>query len=62
MNFTFKTRLDQMTYEHYIEQPLPMVERLIIKNLYINYELIKSLEEINLTLHMGPYETGKADI
>ena len=29
MNITFITRLDHMTYKHYIEQPMPLVERLI---------------------------------
>ena len=33
MNITFITRLDHMTYNHYIEQPMPMVERLIIGKL-----------------------------
>ena len=59
---TFKTRLDLMTYKHYIEQPMPMVERLIIRKLYKNYELINTLDDTDLTLHMGAYETGKADI
>ena len=30
-NITFETRLDHMTYKHYLEQPMPMVERLINK-------------------------------
>ena len=34
MNMTFITRLDHMTYKHYIEQPMPMVERLINRKLY----------------------------
>ena len=62
MNITLKTRLDHMTYKHYLEQPMPMVERLIIKRLYKNYDFIKTLNDIDLTLHMGAYETGKADI
>ena len=61
MNITFITRLDQMTYKHYIEQPMPFVERLNNGKLYKNYELIKTLDDINLTLHMGAHETGKAD-
>ena len=48
-----------MTYKQYIEQPMPMVERLFNRKLYRNYELIKTLDDIGLTLHMGPYETGK---
>ena len=62
LNITFETRLDHMTYKHYFEQPMPLVERLINRNLYKNYELIKTLDDIDLTLHMGAYETGKADI
>ena len=34
MNITFTTRLDHMTYKHYLEQPMPMVERLINRKLY----------------------------
>ena len=51
-----------MTYKHYIEQPMPMVKILIIRRLYRNYELIKTLDDIDLLLHMVPHETGKADI
>ena len=59
MNITFITRLDHMTYKRYLEQPMPMVERLINRKLYKNYDLIKTLVDIDLTLHMGPYETVK---
>ena len=62
MNITFITRLDLMTYKHYIEQPMSMVERLINRNLYKNYDFIKTLDDIDLTLHMGAHETGKTDI
>ena len=51
-----------MTYKHYIEQPMPMVEKFYNKNLYKNYELIKTLDDIDLTLHMGPYESRKRDV
>ena len=34
MNITFETRLDHMTYKQYIEQLMPMVERIINKKLY----------------------------
>ena len=34
INITFITRLDPMTNKHYIEQPMPMVERLIKRKLY----------------------------
>ena len=50
-----------MTYKHYIEQPMPMVWRLVNRNLYKNYGLIKKLYDIDLTLHMGAYENGKLD-
>ena len=62
INITFKTKLDHMTYRHYFEQPMPMVERLINRKLYKKYDLIKTLDGIDLTLHMGAGETGKADI
>ena len=62
MNFSFVTNLNHMTYEHYIEQPMPIVERLINKKLYKNYDLIKSLDGIDWIIHMGNHETGKADI
>ena len=62
MNITFKTRLDHMKYSHYLEQPMPMVERLFIRNLFNKDDLIKTLDGMDLTLHMGAYETGKADI
>ena len=32
-NITFITKLDNLTYKHYIEQPMPMVERLINRKL-----------------------------
>ena len=33
---TFITRLDHLTYKYYIEQPMPMVERLINRKFYKN--------------------------
>ena len=33
MNITFMTSLDFMTYKHYMEQPMPMLERKINKNI-----------------------------
>ena len=62
MNITFRTRLDHMTYKHYLEKPLPMVEKIFIKKLYKNYELIKKLNDIHLTLHMSKIETGGNDV
>ena len=58
-NITFITSLDHMTYKQYLAQPMPMVEGLNNKNLYKKYNLVKTLDDIDLTLHMGPYETGK---
>ena len=49
MNFTFITSLNFMTYKHYNEQPMPMVERLVNRKLYKNYELLKTLDDIDLT-------------
>ena len=48
-----------MTSKYYIEQSMPMVERLFIRKLYKNYELKKTLHDIDLTLDMGPFEAGK---
>ena len=48
-----------MTYKYYMEQPMPMVARLVNRKLYKNYELIKTLNDIDLTLHMGAYEKGE---
>ena len=62
MNITFTTSLDFMTYKHYFEQLMPTVGRLINKKLYKNNELIKSLDDIDLTLHMRPYKKGRRDV
>ena len=51
-----------MTYKHYMEPPMPMVERIVNRRLYKNNELIKTLDHIDLTLHMGPYENGRRDV
>ena len=61
MNITFMTILYFMTYKHYIEQPRPMVERTLNRRFYKNNELIKTLDDIDLTLHMGSYEKGRED-
>ena len=39
-----------------------MAERLINTKLFKNFELIKTLNVIDITLDMGTFETGKADI
>ena len=38
-----------MTYEHYINQPMQMVERIPIKKFHENPELVKMLKDVNLT-------------
>ena len=42
MTITFTTYLWNITYRHYLENLMPMVERLINRNLYRKYNLIKS--------------------
>ena len=42
-----------MTYEHYNNQPMQIVERLLNKKLYKNPELVEMLNDVHLTLHMG---------
>ena len=62
MNITFTTYLWNLTYRHNSESPMPMVERIFSRNFYKEHNLIKSLDGIDLLLHMGPHETGEADI
>ena len=62
MNITFLTSLDSMKYKHYIEQPMPMVEGLVNRKLCRNYELIKTIDAIDLILHMGAYENREEDV
>ena len=62
MNITFITNYDQLTYKHYLEQPMPMVERLMNEKLYKIYELIKTFDVIDDTLHMTWSEIGVADM
>ena len=62
MNITFTTCLRNMTYRHYLENPMPMVERLINRNLYKEHNFIKNLDGIVFILHMGPHESGEVDI
>ena len=42
-----------MTNEHYIIQPMHMVERVLNKKLCKNPELVKMLRDVDLTLHKG---------
>ena len=41
---------------------MPRVERLINGKLYRNYELIETPDDVDLTLHMGPFENGRRDV
>ena len=45
MNITFLTNLSIMTYEHYLKQPMPMIERVVNKKIARNPELIKTLRK-----------------
>ena len=49
----FLTSLDLMTHEHYINQPMKMVARVLNKEIYKNPELVEMLKDVHLTLHMG---------
>ena len=62
MNITFITSLDFMTYKHYMEQPMPMVERIVNGGSYKSNEFLKTLDDLDLTLHMGAYEKGRQDV
>ena len=62
MKIAFMTSLDFMTYKHYIEQHMPMVERIITRKLYKKNDPKKTLDDIDLTLHMGPYEKGRENV
>ena len=42
-----------MTYKHYMEQPMPLLERRIKRMLNRTNELMENLDDIDLTLHMG---------
>ena len=53
MNVTFLSSVDLMTYQHYINQPMQMVEGVLNKKIYKNPELVKMLNDMHLTLHMG---------
>ena len=62
MNITFTTSLHFITYKYFIEQLMPMVEKIINRKLYKNNEVIKTLDEIDLTSHIGPYENRRRDV
>ena len=50
IKITFITYLRNMTYEHYLKQPMHMIEWVLNKNLYKNPELIKTLRNISQPL------------
>ena len=52
MNITYIRNLYLMTYEHYINQPMQKVERVLNKKLYKNPEHVKMLKDAHLSLHM----------
>ena len=41
---------------------MPAFERLVDRKLYKLYELKKTLDDIDLTLHKGAYEKGREDV
>ena len=49
-NIIFMRSLDLMTYEHYLQQPMFILERLLNKKLYKNPELVEMTEDFYLTL------------
>ena len=59
MSIIFIMSLDFVTYKFFIEQPMPMVERMVNTRLYKNNELIRTLDNIGLTLHMEPVKKKK---
>ena len=50
MNITSIPNLNLTTFEHSFIQPMQMIERVLIKKLYKNPELVKMLKDVNLTL------------
>ena len=52
MNITFETRLDLMTYEHYLQQPMYMLEGPLNKKLFKNAELVEMTKDLYPTLYM----------
>ena len=52
LNITFLTRLDLMTYEHYLQRPMSMLERLLNKKFYKNPKLLEMTKDLYLTLYI----------
>ena len=46
MKIVFITDLDYLTYEHYLKQPWPMIERKICQITHKNPNLIKTLNKM----------------
>ena len=46
MNITFITNLRHLTYKHYLEQAMSMIERVLNKKLNQNPELINKTNKI----------------
>ena len=42
-----------MTYEHYINQPMQTIEKVLNKKLHKNPELVKLFKNVHVTFHMG---------
>ena len=57
MDITFIISLDPMTNGHYFIQPMQMVEGALNKNSYKNPELVETLNDVPLTLHMRRTQT-----
>ena len=53
INITFIISLHLMTYEHYINQSMQIVERIPNEKLSKNPEIVKILKNAHLTLHIG---------
>ena len=52
MKIIFMARLDLMTYEHYLQQPMSMLKRLLFEKFYKNPELVEMTKDLYLILYM----------
>ena len=57
MNIIFVTFLDLITYDHYINQSMQMVERVPNKKLYKKPQLVEMLKDVHFILLMGRKQT-----
>ena len=53
MNITFITSLHLMTYQHYNNKPMQMVERVLFENFYKKQEFEQFSKNVHHTSHMG---------